>query len=126
MAAHSAHPATDIHSALTPPANQYPASRDSLVPSGTTTGTTATGASRHSSGASSTRPCMKSPPWRIQYSACRSPLTRMNITTAAGLCTVRASGPPLVDGATVPLYRRAEGHNTRPSAANSSSGTHIT
>ena len=54
---------------------------------------TATGANRQNSGVSSTRPCMKSPPWRIQYSACRAPLTSMNATTAGGFCTVRASQP---------------------------------
>ena len=62
-------------------------------PSGNTNGITAIGASMQNNGVSKTRPCMKSPPWRIQYIACSKPLTMMKPTTACGLCTVRASHP---------------------------------
>ena len=48
------------------PGQQVAASRENLLPPGSMTGTTATGASMQNTGASSTRPCMKSPPWRIQ------------------------------------------------------------
>ena len=36
---------------------------------------------------------MKSPPWRIQYRACNSPLTAMKTTTVDGFCTARVRGP---------------------------------
>ena len=93
LAAHSAQPTTASHSTPVAPAYRYPAPRAIREASGTSSGITATGASRQNSGVSRTRPCMKSPPCRIQYTACNTPLSRMNATTAGGLCTRRASRP---------------------------------
>ena len=66
FAAHTDQPTTANQSTVVAPASRYPASRENRVPIGSTTGITAIGASMQNNGVSSTRPCMKSPPWRIQ------------------------------------------------------------
>ncbi|COX78572.1 Uncharacterised protein [Mycobacterium tuberculosis] len=93
FAAHSDQPAIPSQSPLSAPTSQRPVSREKSLPSGSKIGMTPTGASKQNSGASNTRPCIKSPPCRIQYSACSTPLPTMKATTAGGLCTARATRP---------------------------------
>ena len=66
FAAHSDHPTTASHNTEVMPASWYPTPRLNFSPSGSSTGITATGASRQNIGVSKTLPCMKSPPCLIQ------------------------------------------------------------